>query len=143
MVETLGSPFVIGGKFIQRGANFKVIDYDYEGSDTYNYLSGYLLYPVSIQKQLSIFGGCQFGKCIGGTSKYESGEISEAVDLDAKDFALDFGVLFGVDIMFNSSGGVRGSYYIELSNVIGAADVPSDENFKNRGLEISLLYKFQ
>jgi len=142
-VETVGGPFIVGAAFIQRGANVKSKVYDFEGSDTYNYLSGYLLYPISIQKQLSVYGGCQLGKLIGGTAKFESDGATETNDLDAEDYALDFGILFGADVMFNSSVGIRGSYYIGLSNVIGVEGYPSDANYKNRGIEICLLYKFQ
>ncbi len=140
-VETVGGPFVIGGEFVQRGANVKSKVYDSEGSDTYNYLSGYLLYPVSIQKQLSVFGGCQLGKFIGGTSEIKWNGDSDSVDLEAEDFALDFGLLFGADVMLNSSVGVRGSYYIGLSNVIGVEGYPSDANYKNSGIGICLLFK--
>ena len=140
-VETVGGPFVIGGEFVQRGANVKSKVYDSEGSDTYNYLSGYLLYPVSIQEQLSVFGGCQLGKFIGGTSEIKWNGDSDSVDLEAEDFALDFGLLFGADVMLNSSVGVRGSYYIGLSNVIGVEGYPSDANYKNSGIGICLLFK--
>ena len=139
--ETVGGPFIVGAAFIQRGANIKSKVYDFEGSDTYNYLSGYLLYPISVQKQLSLFGGCQLGKFIGGTSEIKWNGDSESFDLEAEDFALDFGLLFGADVMLNSTIGVRGSYYIGLSNVIGVDGYPSESNYKNSGIGICLLFK--
>ena len=143
-IETKGGPFIIGGSFIQRGMIMKGDD-EYGGNitltQTYNYLSGYLLYPISIQKQLSVFGGCQLGKFIGGTAERKWDGDSDSIDLETEKYALDFGILFGADFMFNSSVGVRGSYYIGLSNVIGIDEYPSNYNWKNRGIEISLLYK--
>lgn len=140
-IEAKGGAVIAGVAFNQRGANFKMSEYDFEGSDTYNYLSGYILFPVSIQKKLSLFGGCQLGKFIGGSASYEQYGDSETVDLVAEDFSIDFGLLFGADVMFNSTIGVRGSYYIGLSNVIAISGVPSDANYKNRGIGICLLYK--
>ena len=142
--EIIGGPFIIGGEFIQRGTIMKGYD-EYGGhvtlTQTYNYLSGYLLYPVSIQKQLSVFGGCQIGKFIGGTSEIKWDGDSDSIDLDAEDYAIDFGILFGADFMFNSSVGARGSYYLGFSDVIGIYGVPSDYNWKNRGIGLCLLYK--
>ena len=140
-IETISGAFVIGGSFIQRGANIKIGSEDFEGSDTYNYLSGYVHYNIPIQKQLSVFGGCQLGKFIGGTSKFEWNGSSGSFDLEAENFAIDFGLLFGADVMFNSSIGLRGSYYLGLVDVISIASVSSNENYKNRGIGICLLYK--
>ncbi len=138
-VEAVSGPLIIGGSFIQRGANFKASQFDFEGSDTYNYLSVYLLYPVSIQKQISIFGGCQLGKGLNGTAKSEYYGDSETFDLKAEDFKIDFGLSFGADFMFSTTVGARASYYIGLADV--AEGVTSTNNFKNRGIEICLLYK--
>ena len=88
---------------------------------------------------MSVFGGCQLGKGIGGTLEAEWDGNSDSHVLKAEDFYLDFGLLFGADIMFNSSVGIRGSYYIGLSDV--AEGEPSNSNFKNRGIGICLLYK--
>ena len=66
--ETMVGPLKVGGGFVQRGANIEAdfLGETLEGSDTFNYLSGYGLYPYSIQEGLSAFGGFQLGKCIGG-----------------------------------------------------------------------------
>lgn len=141
-VETIGGPFIIGGVYIQRGVKSKYNDIYYgeiTQTDTYNYLSGYLLYPVSIQKQLSIFGGCQLGKSIGGTLEAEGEDFSGSTVMKAEDFNLDFGFLFGADVMLNMNIGLRGSYFVGLSDVMEG--VPSNYNFKNRGIGICLLYK--
>jgi len=140
-LETVGGPFIVGGAFTQRGANFKTEFYgnEFEGSDTYNYITGYILYPVAVQNVLSLFGGCQLGKSIGGTAKYEDDYDSETYDLKAEDFTLDIGLLFGADFMLNSNVGARASYFIGLSDVIDG--VVADNNFKNRGIGFCLLYK--
>ena len=141
-IETVGGPFIIGGNFIQRGTNYTVNDEDYgeiTQKDNFNYLSGYLLYPISIQKKLSIFGGCQLGKGIGGTQVADGDDISGSNVLKADDFNLDFGLLFGADYMINSSIGLRALYFIGLSDV--AEGIPANSNFKNRGIGLCLLYK--
>jgi len=138
-LETVGGPFIIGGSFTQRGAIFKIDSSNFEGTDTYNYITGYFLYPVAVQNILSVFGGCQIGKSIGGTATYEDNYDSETYDLKAEDFTLDFGLLFGADFMFNSNVGARASYFIGLSDVIDG--LTSDNNFKNRGIGLCLLYK--
>lgn len=141
-VETIGGPLIIGGVYIQRGASFKGnIEYlgTYTVTNTYNYLSGYLFYPIPIHEQLSVFGGCQLGTSLGGTSELKYSGGSNTQDLKAEDFAIDFGLMFGTDFMFNSTVGARASYYIGLSNVADGA--LSNQNFKNRGIGLCLLYK--
>jgi len=142
-VEAIGGPFIIGGSFIQRGAETKSMndEDDFEGSDTYNYVSGYLLYPVKVQKVLSIFGGCQIGKLISGSATIKEGGSTQTFNLEAEDYALNFGLLFGADFMLNSNIGARASYFIGLSNVVGVAGYPSEYNYKNRGIGLCLLYK--
>ena len=140
-VETVGGPFIIGGAYTQRGVIIKDKTSSDEGSDSYNYLSAYILYPVTVQNVLSLFGGCQLGKFISGSATIEDGNGSETYNLEAEDYALNFGLVFGADFMLNSNVGARASYFIGLSNVIGAAGFPSDYNYKNRGIGLCLLYK--
>ena len=141
--ETMAGPLKIGGGFVQRGANVEVVLYGekFEGSDTFNYLSGYGLYPFSIQEGLSAFGGFQLGKCIGGKVEFSIAGESESEDLKGEDFALDYGLLLGVDYSINANMGVRASYYLGLADV--AEDVDSDFNYNNTGIGVSLLYKMQ
>lgn len=137
-VESLEKVFIIGGAFDQRGANFKDKDSDVKISHTYNYLSGYILIPISIQKELTVFGGCQLGKALGGKSVIKDGGYSDSISLKVTDFILDFGLLFGVDYMFNSTIGARASYFIGLVDVLTNEPL---NNYKNRGIGICLLYK--
>jgi len=141
--ETMAGPLKVGGGFVQRGANVEVdlLGETLEGSDTYNYLSGYGLYPFSIQEGLSAFGGLQFGKCIGGETEASFAGESESEDLKGEDFALNYGLLLGIDFSINANMGVRASYYLGLADVV--EDLDSDFNYKNTGIGISLLYKIQ
>ena len=139
--ETMAGPLKVGGAFVQRGANVEVDVYGakLEGSDTYNYISGYGLYPFSIQEGLVAFAGLQLGKCIGGKTEISFAGESESEDLEGEDFALDYGLLLGVDYSINANMGVRASYYLGLADV--ADDLDSDFNYKNTGIGISILYK--
>ena len=141
--ETMAGPLKVGAGFVQRGANveFDLLGEKLEGSDTYNYLSGYGLYPFSIQEGLSAFGGFQAGKCIGGKTEASLACESESEDLEGEDFALDYGLLLGVDFSLNVNMGVRASYYLGLADVV--EDLDSDFNYKNTGIGISILYKMQ
>ena len=139
--ETMVGSFKVGGAFVQRGSKLEIdlFDEKLEGSDTYNYLTGYGLYPYSINEGLAVFGGFQLGTFIGGKSEITFLGESESEDLEADNFALDYGLLLGVDYMVNANIGVRASYYLGLADV--AKDVESDLNFKNTGIGIALLYK--
>ena len=141
--ETMAGPLKVGGGFVQRGANveFDLLGETLEGSDIFNYLSGYGLYPFAIQEGLSAFGGFQLGKCIGGKTEVLWGVESESEDLKGKDFALDYGLLLGVDYSINANMGVRASYYLGLADVV--EDVVSDLNYKHTGIGVLLLYKMQ
>jgi len=147
--ETMAGPLKVGGGFVQRGANVEVVFINsitqygekFEVSETINYLSGYGLYPFSIQEGLSAFGGFQLGKCIGGKAEFSIDGESESEDLKGEDFALDYGLLLGVDYSINANMGVRASYYLGLADVV--EDVDSDFNYKHSGIGVSLLYKMQ
>ena len=140
--ETMVGPLKVGAGFVQRGANTEQDLYeDYEKSATYNYLYGHGLYPFSIQEGLSAFGGFQAGKSIGGKTETDFGGGSESEDLKGEDFALDYGLLLGVDFSLNANMGVRTSYYLGLADVV--KDLDSDSNYKNTGIGISILYKMQ
>jgi len=134
--ETMAGPLKVGGAFVQRGTNssIEILGEKIEGSNTYNYLSGYALYPYAIQEGLSAFGGLQAGFYLSGSGEVEG----ESYDLESDDIGLDYGLLLGVDYMLNTNMGIRASYYLGLADVVKDAD--SDLNFKNRGIGISLLY---
>ena len=134
--ETMAGPLKVGGAFVQRGtkSSMEIQGVKVEGSNTYNYLSGYALYPYTIQEGISAFGGLQTGFFLSGSSEVED----ESIDLESDDFGLDYGLLLGVDYMLNTNMGIRASYYLGLADVIKDAD--SDLNLKNRGIGISLLY---
>ena len=134
--ETMAGPLKVGGAFVQRGtkSSIETSGVKVEGSNTYNYLSGYALYPYAIQEGLSAFGGLQTGFFLSGSGEVEG----ESYDFDSDDIGFDYGLLLGVDYMFDTNMGIRASYYLGLADVIKDAD--SDLNLKNRGIGISLLY---
>ena len=134
--ENMVGPLKVGGAFVQRGtkSSIEISGVKVEGSNTYNYLSGYALYPYAIQEGLSAFGGLQTGFFLSGSWEIEG----ESYDFDSDDIGLDYGLLLGVDFTLNTNMGIRASYYLGLADV--AKDVDSELNFKNRGIGISLLY---
>jgi len=136
-VEFTGSPFNFGVAFVQRGTKFT-----FDGDDiinTYNYFSGYVIVPIPIKNNFSVFSSFHFEKCINGRSIIKYAGNSVSTDLDAEDFGPDLGLTFGLNYMFSPSIGVRTSYYHGFFDV--ADGVRRENNFKNRGIEISLLYK--
>ena len=137
--ETTIGHFIIGGAFIQRGTSYKAGALDHIGSYTFNYLSGYILGKLTYQEVLSGFGGFQLGKGLNGTQEGEVDNDLGSGDLKAEDFNLDFGLVFGADIMFSSHIGFRASYYIGLTDIL--KEVPSNYNIKHRGVGICLIYK--
>lgn len=136
-IESAGGPLTVGLAYVQRGAEvgLDIFGQHISGSDTYNYLTAYIIYPHTIQEGLSAFGGLQMGKCLGGEAELEG----ESDNLDGADFKLDYGLLVGANIMLNQNIGIRGSYYLGFADV--AKDFDSDENWKNRGIGLTLLYK--
>jgi opacity protein-like surface antigen len=134
--ETAVGPLKVGGALVQRGAKMEMsfLGETFTGSDTYNYLTAYGIYPYAIKEGISAFGGLQLGKAIGGTSEFDG----DSETLNSDDFALDYGLLIGLDYMINTKMGVRASYYLGLADVI--KDVDSDFNFKNTGIGLALLY---
>lgn len=139
--EAMAGPLKVGGAFVQRGAKFEMelLGIKVEGSDIYNYLSVYGIYPLLIQEGLSAFGGLQLGYGIGGTAKLKILGESDSEKIDGDALALDYGLLLGVDFMLNANMGIRASYYLGLADV--AKDITSDINYKNRGIGINILYK--
>ena len=135
--ETMAGPLKVGGAFVQRGtkSSIEILDVKVEGSNTYNYLSGYALYPYAIQEELSAFGGLQAGFFLSGSGEVEG----ESYDFESDDIGLDYGLLLGVDYMFDTNMGIRASYYLGLADVV--KDLDSDSNFTNTGIGISLLFK--
>ena len=140
-VEKMVGAMMVGGAFVQRGAKIEmeILGIDVKGSDSYNYLSIYGIYPLISQQSFSAFGGLQVGYGIGGMAEIEVAGDSDSEKIDGDALALDYGLLLGADIMLNANMGIRASYYLGLADV--SKDADSDLNFKNRGLTISILYK--
>ena len=149
--------FIIGAGFLQRGSKLKQatsmniggIDYAIEigGHEVYNYAAAHILYPISISKQIEVFGGVQVGGSRGGTSvaklsltEFNSSQ-SDTIDMMPKEFGLDAGLQFGVDYMLNHRLGLRASYYMGRTNV---RDTLSNSlNFKNNTLNLSAIIKLK
>lgn len=137
--ETTIGHFIIGSAFIQRGTSYKDGALDRIGSYTFNYLSGYILGKLTYKEVLSAFGGFQLGKGLSGTQEGDVDNSLGSGDFKAEDFNIDFGLLFGADIMYNSHIGLRASYYIGFTDILN--EVPSNYNIKHRGVGICLLYR--
>ncbi|MDO9577281.1 MAG: outer membrane beta-barrel protein [Candidatus Cloacimonadales bacterium] len=137
-LEAAAGPLKFGVSYIQRGSTVKVSDYDYKGWEIYNYITGYALIPIPLSKQFSLLGGMQVGKCLGGKWEADMYGESDSGTLDAEDFNIDFGIVVGADIMFSPKVGARASYYYGLSDV--AKDIDSNDNYKNNGFGINLLF---
>jgi Outer membrane protein beta-barrel domain len=100
-IETETGPLKVGCAFVQRGAELAEDSYYGDGtsSATFNYIDVYALFPVSLNKQLSAFGGLELGKCLGGEEKVKDSGNSGTLTFDAEDFNTEIGVIFGIDYM--------------------------------------------
>ncbi len=132
-IEHRMGPLMTGAAIVQRGASVSVDILGFEGTDRYNYLSVYMTLPLKIGNQMYVYGGGAFSRMVSGTTEDSSGTYN----LDMKGFDNDFGVILGMDYMINARIGLRGEVYLGLVDVM--LNTPSNLNYKNRGVTISLL----
>ena len=112
---------------------------------TLNYLTLHAVYPYEIQEKISIFGGVQLGKGLGGESMIKMSistalfrnvnTFDESEDIDAEDMELEYGLFLGGDYMIYEKIGVRASYFKGLSDIV------EDSKTKNNTISVSLLFK--
>ena len=115
---------------------------DMEAELTLNYLTLHAVYPYAIQEKITVFGGVQLGKGIGGKAKMkmslsmfgDTESVDESEDIDAEDMDLEYGLFLGGDYMINEKIGVRASYFGGLSDII------EDAKTKNNTISVSLLF---
>ena len=105
-----------------------------DGKQTLNYLTLHAVYPYAIQEKITVFGGVQLGKGLGGEANMkisisflgETESSDESEDIDAEEMDLEYGLFLGGDYMINEKIGVRASYFKGLSDI--AEDVSSKNN---------------
>ena len=113
-----------------------------DAEQTLNYLTLHAVYPYAIQEKITVFGGVQLGKGLGGEANMktsmsllgETESTDESEDIDAEDMDLEYGLFLGGDYMINEKIGLRASYFKGLSDIV------EDAKTKNNTLSISLLY---
>ena len=116
---------------------------DMEVEQTLNYLTLHAVYPYAIQEKITVFGGVQLGKGLGGEANMkismsfmgETESSDDSEDIDAEDMELEYGLFLGGDYMINEKIGVRASYFKGLS------DIAEDDETKNNTISVSLLFK--
>ena len=114
-----------------------------DGEQTLNYLTLHAVYPYAIQEKITVFGGVQLGKGLGGEANMkismsflgETESSDESEDIDAEEMDLEYGLFLGGDYMINEKIGVRASYFKGLS------DIAEDDETKNNTISVSLLFK--
>ena len=113
-----------------------------DGEQTLNYLTLHAVYPYAIQEKITVFGGVQLGKGLGGEANMkisisflgETESSDESEDIDAEEMDLEYGLFLGGDYMINEKIGVRASYFKGLS------DIAEDASSKNNTISVSLLF---
>ena len=115
---------------------------DMEAELTLNYLTLHAVYPYAIQEKITVFGGVQLGKGLGGEANMkismsflgETESSDDSEDIDAEDMELEYGLFLGGDYMINEKIGVRASYFKGLSDIFEGAST------KNNTISVSLLF---
>jgi hypothetical protein len=133
-IETGFKNFIAGISLTQYTANYQLV-IPPELTDTYHYLTFYGLIPYSVIKPLIVFGGAQISNCLGRKVKVE--DISDCIDCN--EYSLNYGIIAGVDFMFNSWIGLRTSYNYWLRNIEN--DFIEDKEFRLSGIRFNLLIK--
>ena len=113
-----------------------------EVEQTLNYLTLHAVYPYAIQEKITVFGGVQLGKGLGGEANMkismsflgETESSDDSEDIDAEEMDLEYGLFLGGDYMINEKIGVRASYFKGLS------DIAEDASSKNNTISVSLLF---
>ena len=113
-----------------------------EVEQTLNYLTLHAVYPYAIQEKITVFGGVQLGKGLGGEANMkisisflgETESSDESEDIDAEEMDLEYGLFLGGDYMINEKIGVRASYFKGLS------DIFEGDTTKNNTISVSLLF---
>ena len=113
-----------------------------DGEQTLNYLTFHAIYPYAIQEKITVFGGVQLGKGLGGEANMkismsflgETESSDESEDIDAEEMDLEYGLFLGGDYMINEKIGVRASYFKGLSDIFEGVTT------KNNTISVSLLF---
>ena len=116
-----------------------------DGEQTLNYLTLHAVYPYAIQEKITVFGGVQLGKGLGGEANMkismsflgETESSDDSEDIDAEDMDLEYGLFLGGDYLVNDKIGLRVSYFKGLSETV------EDSKAKNNTISFSFFYSLK
>ena len=116
-----------------------------------NYLTLHAVNTLIITEKITVFGGAQLGKTLGGEVKMKRSLSvwgvtldNESVDIDAEDMDLEYGLFLGGDYMINKKIGVRASYFKGLSELNFEESTYEElTTIKNNTMSVSLLFSLR
>ena len=122
-----------------------------EVEENLNYLTLHAVLCATKEK-ITVFGGAQLGKTLGGEVKMKGSTSvwgvtlgNESVDIDAEDMDLEYGLFLGGDYMINKKIGVRASYFKGLSELNFEESTSYEEKTttKNNTMSVSLIFSLR
>ena len=122
-----------------------------EVEENLNYLTLHAVKTLIITEKITVFGGAQLGKTLGGEVKMKGSTSvwgvtlgNESVDIDAEDMDLEYGLFLGGDYMINKKIGVRASYFKGLSELNFEESTYEElTTIKNNTMSVSLLFSLR
>ena len=123
-----------------------------EVEENLNYLTLHAVNTLIITEKITVFGGAQLGKTLGGEVKMKGSTSvwgvtlgNESVDIDAEDMDLEYGLFLGGDYMINKKIGVRASYFKGLSELNFEESTSYEEKTttKNNTMSVSLIFSLR
>jgi len=149
-IEAKKGNLIAGIKYLQRGSNYQIDDfiwagYYYQESEGYflfNYVSLYGYYCHSLNKKISVLGGFSLGFPLESEAKLKSsGGYSDTETIKQDELNRDFGAELGGEFALNKTISARVIYYWGMQDVF--SDLISDENVKNNGFTVNIIYQFK
>ncbi|NQU28251.1 MAG: hypothetical protein HQ528_08190 [Candidatus Marinimicrobia bacterium] len=149
-IEAKKGNLIAGIRYLQRGSEYHIDDfiwagyyyYKSEGYFLFNYASFYGYYCYSISKQISVLGGFSLGFPLESEAKIKSsGGYSDTETINADELNRDYGIELGGEFAINNTISARVMYYWGMEDVF--TDLISDENVKNNGFTLNVIYQFK
>jgi opacity protein-like surface antigen len=136
-VETAVGPVNLAVGYDQWGSGYEMElgGIKFDGYDRLNYLTIKALLPYSFTSQFAALAGMGMGYSLGGEMDFDG----TTDDIKGEDVNFDFGAIFGAEFVVNPKMTVRATYYWGLSDI--SADAAGDDNWKNRVITATLLYR--
>ena len=132
--------------------NSSLTSFAMEVEENLNYLTLHAVNTLIITEKITVFGGAQLGKTLGGEVKMKRSLSvwgvtldNESVDIDAEDMDLEYGLFLGGDYMINKKIGVRASYFKGLSELNFEESTSYEEKTttKNNTMSVSLIFSLR